>query len=164
MQRWMNIDASVFKLRVGPNYKKHGKKESSLPAFYEVVTFDYYKCDTVHSNIASIINLPVPKHISPHPDIPSLFIMNYIVPDIKAAMMSPPSEGPCVQVVFIAQLKQEVVEVLKNMDTAPPVYKLFAEWCKHGTEHPQYKGCVVRRCLFLPRLHTLPDIAVGNAR
>ena len=47
---------------------------------------------------------------------------------------------PCVQVVIVCQLKPEAVELLKDLANAPPAFRLFTEWCIHGTEHPQYKG------------------------
>ncbi|KAL7541014.1 hypothetical protein ACHAXR_010563 [Thalassiosira sp. AJA248-18] len=40
---WTPVDGTEFKVRVGPNYPKNGKKENSLESLYEVYAVRYYR-------------------------------------------------------------------------------------------------------------------------
>jgi hypothetical protein len=57
---WSRIDASVFKVRCGPNYYKSKRKEPSLGAIYELVTMDLVSSETKFFHIASRTELPRP--------------------------------------------------------------------------------------------------------
>eukprot|EP00038_Savillea_parva_P020008 m.30185 g.30185 ORF g.30185 m.30185 type:complete len:338 (-) comp4677_c0_seq1:156-1169(-) len=131
---WWEIDSKFFNLRVGPNYKKNGKKEPSLSSMFRQVSLDWYKCDSIVSPMGPLMDLPVPTVVSPHPDVPSLFILNICLPAIPPAIMRPPDDGPCFQVVFIAEMTQECADYLQNIDAAPPAFKLFADWCRSGCQ------------------------------
>lgn len=45
---WGSSPGCEFNVRVGPNYKKFGKKEPSLPAFYDLVAFDFIRTQNVY--------------------------------------------------------------------------------------------------------------------
>lgn len=44
---WGSSPGCEFNVRVGPNYKKHGKKDASGPAFYDLVAIDFIKTQNV---------------------------------------------------------------------------------------------------------------------
>ena len=50
---WYDADASAHVLRVGPNYKKHGKKAPSAESLYECVGVEIVANDRVIPDIAS---------------------------------------------------------------------------------------------------------------
>jgi len=63
----MPCGAENFNLRIGPNYKKHGKKAPSNSSLYEVVTMDYFSADKVYTQLGHIVDFPEPKHKSTRP-------------------------------------------------------------------------------------------------
>ena len=40
---WTPVNGTEFKVRIGPNYPRNGKKEQSLPSLYEVYCVRYYR-------------------------------------------------------------------------------------------------------------------------
>jgi len=125
---FMPCGAENFNLRVGPNYKKHGKKAPSNSSLYEAITMDYFSTDTVYRELGHIVDFPEPKHKSTRPGIPTTLLFNMAVPTIKPAMMNPPTEGPCVHVVWCFQLKAETVEWMQDWENAPPQLKLLEDF------------------------------------
>mmetsp|Transcript_20436 Transcript_20436/g.53195 ORF Transcript_20436/g.53195 Transcript_20436/m.53195 type:complete len:336 (+) Transcript_20436:29-1036(+) len=128
---WYECPGENFNLRVGPNYKKHGKKAPSLSAMFREVSLDWYKCDSIVSPMGPLMDLPVPTVMSPDPEVPSLFIMTLVLPQ-SCQLMRPPTDGPCIQVVFVAEMTEETAEYLRDIENAPGAYQLFKDWCREG--------------------------------
>ncbi|ETV86563.1 hypothetical protein, variant 1 [Aphanomyces astaci] len=55
---WTPLDATLFNVRRGPNYKKNKIKAPSGPAFLELVATDVFRSDLKVDNIGSKIQLP----------------------------------------------------------------------------------------------------------
>ncbi|CAH0482267.1 unnamed protein product [Peronospora belbahrii] len=77
---WMHIDATRFKVRQGPNYRKTKLKAASASALLELVAVDVYQSDVKADNVGSIVNLSVLK--PPTGDL-DLFIVNCQVPSYQ---------------------------------------------------------------------------------
>jgi hypothetical protein len=56
--QWTTVAAETFNVRVGPNYKKYGRKASSGPAFFECIGMDAFKLDKKCVHIAPQLVLP----------------------------------------------------------------------------------------------------------
>ena len=47
----------------------------------------------------------------------------------------------CPSICFVSLLKiKESCEHLKNLSTAPPAIKLFAQWCEKAPKDPAWRG------------------------
>ena len=79
---WINIDASEFNLRVGPNYKRTGTKAPSGTSLYELVGLDIIQSPKRIDDIASKVILPNDWTTieSNHPNIPPVFVVNAQLP------------------------------------------------------------------------------------
>lgn len=66
-------------MRVGPNYSKHGKKESSLPQMYDAAGSDIYRTDSRIFPISTITHLPKVEPWVEEYDlhgVPPIFVLN----------------------------------------------------------------------------------------
>eukprot|EP00580_Thalassiosira_gravida_P018477 CAMPEP_0201671522 /NCGR_PEP_ID=MMETSP0494-20130426/29861_1 /ASSEMBLY_ACC=CAM_ASM_000839 /TAXON_ID=420259 /ORGANISM="Thalassiosira gravida, Strain GMp14c1" /LENGTH=488 /DNA_ID=CAMNT_0048152911 /DNA_START=64 /DNA_END=1527 /DNA_ORIENTATION=- len=57
---WTPVDGTEFKVRTGPNYSKHGKKEASLESLYEVYCVRYFRSQKRTEGGATRI-MPLPE-------------------------------------------------------------------------------------------------------
>ena len=61
---WTDGDATKFKTRIGPNYKKNKKKDFSAESLYECVHYDLLKDEEnneIITEYASKVKLPEPR-------------------------------------------------------------------------------------------------------
>jgi hypothetical protein len=72
---WSPIDASGFKIRLGPNYAKTSKKAPSLDALYDCVGADVFKGK--QSNIGARLELPPSPGITVYQDLCSINNFTY---------------------------------------------------------------------------------------
>ncbi len=87
-----------FRVRIGPNYSKFKRKEASKEAMFNLVSADVFRVGARVQPTGPLFNLPKPRCVSPHPDVPSLFIVNMQFPDMPPAVFSKTTDGPCFQV------------------------------------------------------------------
>ena len=77
-------DSSKFHVRMGPNYKKTGKKEPSKQGLFDLCSVDLLRTDVRVKESGDIFNRPeipgVTDRDTGHAYIPSLFIVNCSVP------------------------------------------------------------------------------------
>lgn len=128
-------DGTDFSLRIGPDYKKHGKKAPSIAHMYHPLTIDVYKNKKVIFHVGSRVTLPPPPdgHATPNETgLPRRLIVNAIIPTDGPPLMGGSVDGSCFQVVVVfgataAALKQWQEE-------ATPAYKLFERFIKNAPE------------------------------
>ena len=92
---WRNADASQFQTRFGANYKKTGRKESSLPAMYAIKSCDVFHSHTWVQSLAPMFDIPEPEHDSPlaAEGIPTNISTTILVPYIDTGMFGAITEG-----------------------------------------------------------------------
>eukprot|EP00040_Diaphanoeca_grandis_P018766 m.98755 g.98755 ORF g.98755 m.98755 type:complete len:315 (-) comp27093_c0_seq1:52-996(-) len=137
---WSNADGELFDLRIGPNYKKHGKKAPSADPFYDMVSMDYMKCSTVYPEMGPLIDIPEPKFKSTREGVPSTLILQLIFPNCSPKAFGAPDAGPCISALFTFQLKEATVKMMENWDTAPKALKLLEEFTNRAPNDPKFKG------------------------
>ena len=88
-------DASQFQTRFGANYKKTGRKESSLPAMYAIKSCDVFHSHTWVQSLAPMFDIPEPEHDSPlaAEGIPTNISTTILVPYIDTGMFGAITEG-----------------------------------------------------------------------
>jgi len=145
---WGDGDASLFSLRVGPNYKKTGAKAPSAAALYDIVGIDLYASANRIVNIGSQVHIPEEwKNVTTnHPKVPAVFIVVAQLPDVTDALSGltnffvDKSEGPGTSVVMYFKIKAETADALKDPTTCTPALKLFTEFCSSAPEDNNYKN------------------------
>lgn len=133
-------DASTFKLRVGPNYKKHGKKEPSASQMYRLIAMDTYRVTRPMHPAAPLFDM---SHLgSPetagftHPTVPRFFVMNCTLPDFAPSVLGGKKDaGPWLQMTLFFEITPEAIEMVNNQDDpakCDAAHRLYATWCKEA--------------------------------
>lgn len=133
---WSQGDGTEFRVRVGPNYSKHGKKEPSLSQMYDAAGSDIYRSDNRIFPISSITHLPkVEPWVADYDlkGVPPIFVLNTQLPNYPAAMMGSRDDGPTLHIVLYYHIRRETAEILQNLEQAPPAYKLWHAFSTRGT-------------------------------
>mmetsp|Transcript_2493 Transcript_2493/g.3895 ORF Transcript_2493/g.3895 Transcript_2493/m.3895 type:complete len:470 (+) Transcript_2493:230-1639(+) len=126
----------TFQTRVGPNYNKTKKKAASAPAMLELMSADFVRTPLRVTDMGKHLNIPkewsegIDTH---HPDIPPLFIVNAQIPhNWKTHLFNEISDGPCYHLILVYRVTAATAEALRDLLSAPPAVKLFAEYCMYG--------------------------------
>ena len=71
-------DGTEFSVRIGPDYKRHGKKAPSVAHVYEVVSADIFKRPKIQLDVSSLMNLPPPPDatVSNDSGLPRRLVIN----------------------------------------------------------------------------------------
>eukprot|EP00911_Craspedida_sp_UC1_P000774 UC1_evm1s593 len=133
---WASLPASAFRVRVGPNYKRTGRKEPSGAALYKCVCADVFRTDDkAVLPLGSYMDLPenttTPKGFK-HPHVPAVFILHLLVPSEPYSLTNRKTDGPTYQHISVYHLTPEAAEELSgdNIGTASPAVQLYAKWCE----------------------------------
>lgn len=141
---WSRGDATSFRVRSGPNYRRTGAKESSLSAFYDAAGVDIFttcKRGVKADRIGEMVNVPEPPFTSPHASVPSVFIINMQLPLEDPTMFGVKLDGPTVHCVFYFTMTEETAAMLAgDLSEAPPSLKLLIDYCEQATDDPDMRG------------------------
>mmetsp|Transcript_137 Transcript_137/g.174 ORF Transcript_137/g.174 Transcript_137/m.174 type:complete len:270 (-) Transcript_137:146-955(-) len=126
------LDAGSFNLRIGPNYKKHGRKAPSGPSLYEVFACKMVTVKKKHRNITKLLPRPqVPEVANPCLPLPPLLVVNMMVPNYGPKLMGDKDDGIGAQIVMYARMAPQTMEFLKGTAKAcPPAMHLLARYMK----------------------------------
>lgn len=132
---WSYGDSSLFRVRVGPNYRKTGAKAPSAKALFEIAGVDVFRCPAKFDNVASMVELPDISHIEAmggtnNPHIPPIFVVNMQIPTDPPSLFGNPADGEGVHVVMYFRITPETCEMLQSLGNAPPAVQLFSEYCR----------------------------------
>eukprot|EP00053_Salpingoeca_punica_P012942 m.116295 g.116295 ORF g.116295 m.116295 type:complete len:398 (+) comp16070_c0_seq1:261-1454(+) len=140
-----DIPETVFRVRAGPNYSKNHIKEPSLPPLYEPICVDVFKMPTKQSHICRFVRLP---HIPPEKQglvngVPPFLVVSAMLPSYdppNPLWGAPRDDGPGYSVVVYLLLKDEAREKLKNLDSAPPAYRLLRDFIANDQDRVRFKA------------------------
>lgn len=150
-------ESTVFRVRKGPDYKKHGQKSPSGPTFFDCVGVDVFKCAKKQSHLCRYIKLPdLPAaQQGPVAGVPPYFVINCQLPGYdppNPLWGSHVSDGPGYSVVAYLLLKPETRQALQEgVDT--PALRLLKRFIEHNEERVRFKAMV-------NTLNT-PDLDIG---
>lgn len=100
----LNGDGTAFSLRVGPDYKKHGKKAASAAHVYAPLTIDVFKRKQIAFHVASKLALPPPPDGAGGANdsgLPRRLVVNCILPADAPPMFGAGTDGSCYQIVVV---------------------------------------------------------------
>mmetsp|Transcript_4686 Transcript_4686/g.9415 ORF Transcript_4686/g.9415 Transcript_4686/m.9415 type:complete len:363 (+) Transcript_4686:14-1102(+) len=143
--------ADMFRLRVGPNYRRNGKKEPSGAALYDLVavdicrstkgkmeeTFDYFKPVLGETGVAGS-------------NIPYSFVVTANLPVEEPSMFSTPGTGPSFVIVFHFTASPTLLEGVKGISSgkgATPAVKLLDAWCRDSAKDSACMGRFKAMCM-----------------
>jgi len=133
---WRKGDDHLFKVRVGPNYKKLGKKEPSGPSLYELYAVDLIQSTRRLTDFSQKLQYPQPNVDTHHADVPPIIVMNGSLPMESPSVMSPASDGKTLNVLFFFIIRQATCDALADLSTAPPAVRLLKEFCSKAPTNP----------------------------
>ena len=144
---WSECLHSTFNCRIGPNYGWNGKKAPSPPSLMNCIGMEFIKCDKRIDNIASKVKIPDEWIIETNNKlIPPLFIVNVQIPaENPVSIFQEVNDGTGYSLVYYFQLKKEIADSYKDLSTATPAARLFADYCMNAPElmndnRSDYKG------------------------
>jgi len=126
-------DGTGFELRIGPDYKKHGKKAASLSHTYAPITMDIFKCTKATFNLATKLTLPPPPGGADTPNttgLPRRLIVNCIIPADAPPMLGGGGDGNCYQVFIVFGATTEKLAAWKAGGSA--ACELFSRFNEHA--------------------------------
>ena len=135
--------AERFHLRVGPNYKKTGRKEPSGPALYDFVGATLlHSAARLDNVLGSMPDLIPPFHRAGRPAppagsvVPEYIVLNSQIPCGAAVAFNKPLDGETMNLVILWRISAHVVANLESGRLSPAV-ALLEEYCKRA---PKIKG------------------------
>ena len=105
---WRNGNHDDFPVRVGPNYKKYGKKAPSLDAMYKCIgVATYFTTDENADNSSRPVGVPPPLGLSNDVILPQVFIVHS-----KMEVKAPTTHGEISAVCHLVQYHELTEEAL----------------------------------------------------
>lgn len=149
-----NGDGTSFDVRIGPNYKKTGKKAPSLDAPYVVATADLLRRPKALYDVAQQIKLPPP----PDPDVandtglPRRLVLNLILPNEQPSLTSAKTDGECVQLIVVFTASTAQLRAWQQSDM--PAARLYTKWIAGWAESTELK----ERLKLLSKVENITDL------
>eukprot|EP01036_Dinobryon_divergens_P033305 gene33305-43061_t len=129
---WCQVDPRQFNVRAGPDYNKFKKKAPSGPPIYEAFAVDVFCTKLRVDNAATRFQLPDTSNINTHNQwVPPIFVIQIQIPsEPPTSLFSTVQDGPGWAIVMYYRVTEDTCNQLKDLSTASPAVKLFAEWCE----------------------------------
>jgi len=143
---YSNVDAKLFHLRIGPNYKKNKRKAPSGPALYDLISMDFLYADEPLRNVADKFRIP---HIpgltdvsTGHKHIPPVLVINTWLPGEEPSMFGGKSanEGETYSIPMVFVLSKDTLGELRDLESASAGVKLLSEWCEKAETDSDFRG------------------------
>lgn len=129
---WTAVEANKFSVRCGDNYKKTGAKQASEQALFECVGMHMFQSKRPVYHIASQLKRPVVERGNQSPDVPTLFVLNVMVPTSSPSMFSSKTNGETINVVYFFVIQPWAAAALADLENAPPSVKLVEKYFRQA--------------------------------
>jgi len=170
---WCKADFRQFNVRIGPDYNRYKKKAPSAAPIYEPFAVDVFCTKLRADHCCSRFEFADPNSSSPlnvdthNKFVPPVFVIQIQIPsDPPSGYFTSSDDGPGWAILMYYRITPDAVEQLKDLSTASPAVKLFAEWCEKCTEDPLWRGRfkVINSCTNLDELGIPSAISAYNAK
>eukprot|EP01034_Spumella_vulgaris_P024243 gene24243-30562_t len=165
---WCRVDHRQFNVRVGPEYSRYKKKAPSGPPIYEPFAVDVFCTKLRVDHAATRFQLPDTSHINTHNEfVPPIVIVQIQIPsEPPTSIFSSAEDGPGWAIVMYYRISEDACNQLKDLSTASPAVKLFAEWCEKAPVDAAWRGRfkVINSCTNLEELGMPSAIVAYNAK
>ena len=161
---FMDGDGTGFQLRIGPDYKKHGKKAPSAMHTYHPITMDVFKRSKISWHVASKLTLPPPPDGASTPNasgLPRRIVVNAILPAEGPPLIGGDPDGKCYQVVIVFGASSEALcNWEKEGSPACKLFTRFATQAPEGILPDSGDKEVKERLKLLPRLDNMDKLGL----
>jgi hypothetical protein len=109
---------------------------------YEVIAVDVFRTKSRIDHVARKFALPDTSHIQTnHRFVPPLFVIQLQIPsEPPPSFFSTVEDGPGWSVVMYYRITEDTCQQLRNLATASPAVKLFAQWCEKAPNDANWRG------------------------
>lgn len=166
---WCKCDHRQFKVRIGPDYNRFKKKAASGAPLFEPFAIDVFctkqRCDHATQRFALPEDLVNVDTFNEH--VPPIFVVQIQIPsEPPPSMFTTVEDGPGWSILLYFKITEETRNQLKNLSTASPAVKLFADYCKKAPNDPAVRGRfkVINSCSNLEELGMPSAIVQWNAK
>jgi len=166
---WCKCDHRQFKVRIGPDYNKYKKKAPSGAPLFEPFAIDVFctkqRCDHATQRFALPEELVNVDTFNEH--VPPIFVVQIQIPsEPPPSMFTTVEDGPGWSILLYFKITEDTRNQLKNLSTASPAVKLFADYCKKAPNDPTFRGRfkVINSCTNLEELGMPSAIVQWNAK
>jgi len=148
---YWNGDGTIFRVRMGPNYKRTGKKEPSKKALFDLYAVDLVRTEERIKESRDVFEIPVIPGITDKPTghayIPPMIIINCGMPSTEPSLFNSTDDGPSFVTVFYFVISEDTLRQLQDINTASPAVKLLGEWCRRAENEPSFRGRFKAMCV-----------------
>ena len=159
----MDGDGTGFQFRIGPDYKKHGKKAVGDDT-YHPITMDVFKRSKISWHVASKLTLPPPPDGASTPNasgLPRRIVVNAILPAEGPPLIGGDPDGKCYQVVIVFGASSEALcNWEKEGSPACKLFTRFATQAPEGILPDSGDKEVKERLKLLPRLDNMDKLGL----
>eukprot|EP01038_Epipyxis_sp_PR26KG_P012175 gene12175-16305_t len=164
---WCQCDYRQFNVRDGPDYNKHKRKAPSQQPLYEAFAVDVFCTKRRIDNASERFQLPDTSKINTYnKHVPPIFVIQIQMPSEPPPMWTSVEDGPGWAILMYYRITEETCNQLKDIKTASPAVKLFAEWCEKAPVDPAWRGRfkVIASCTNLEEMGMPSSIVAWNAK
>ena len=158
-------DGTQFELRVGPNYKKNGKKAASATHVYHFETLDVFKGTSITYHAASRLTLPPPPDgagTANQSGLPRRLVINAIIPADAPPMMGGSSDGNCYQVVVCFTASANALQAWQDAGSpASRLFRRFIDGAPEGVLPSSGDIDIKERMKLTPRIDNMKKLGLG---
>ena len=159
-------DGREFDLRIGPDYKRHGKKAPSIMHTYHAISIDVFKRKSIKFNVAQHMTLPPPPDGKSTPNktgLPRRLMISCPLGIEAPSIFGSATDGACYQVVLTFGATAAALEAWQKSEA--PACKLFERFCKEAPEGllPQEGNLEIKeRLKLLPKADNIKALGVPS--
>jgi len=139
------IDASIFNVRAGPNYKKNKKKLPSLDSLYDIITVRTFKSKNRTKNIVDVLPLPIDDLCNDrdnagvdirtinsnnsvnNDNFPQVLVVHFWLPNEPPNMFSKKEDGTGTEVIFYLRPSKQFMQQIITSSSSGAI-SLFIKW------------------------------------
>lgn len=166
---WCVCDHAQFFTRIGPDYNRFKKKAASPPPLYRPFAVDVF-CTKLRQDHACQ-RFAIPEELlsvdTNHSSVPPVFVVQIQIPsDPPPSFFSSVEDGPGWAILMYFKITEETIAQLKDLSTASPAVRLFADWCAKAPSDSAVRGRfkVINSCTNLEELGMPQAIINYNAK
>ena len=130
---WTECTHDIFNVRVGPDYKKHGKKAPSHSFLYEPFGADVLRSDVILSDIAPhLLFPPLPDYYDSACGLPAIILVNAQLPLATPSPFTSSENDPGWSCIGYFRITKETVDWALNRNPCPPALPLLKRILERG--------------------------------
>lgn len=157
---WCKCDYRIFQVRAGPDYNRFKKKAPTLPPLYDPIAVDVFCTKKRVDHAVERFSLPDSSSINTHhPNVPPFFVVQIQLPsEPPPSIFTTVEDGSGWVILMYFKITEDTCNQLKDLKTASPAVKLFAQWCEKAPVDATFRG----RFKVICNCTNLEEVGIGG--